>query len=703
MVDPDRVVLVHSAEIAERGAVLFDGAPTIYANGQPPVDALQYKAPVVVGPDAEWRDNLCRQLADNGIEAIKVWPVDVSTHTTREEIVWLAGNGGPVAWVPSSAPQVAIPSPASDEGEVAGKEDSDGLPLRASPDTPAAAEPSEDASGGDWSAANISLDVDEEERAEQALHSIRMASAVKSQAHADEQAEPGDWPEPMDLWNSRTLPRFDPEWVIPCLRAVSANNAAMVGCDQGIDYLQRIAFSAGCLDDSIKVRVRPTQEWEESARIWACILGDSGDGKSPCMKGIAGPSRDLRFEIAERSKEKFAKYKAEFEVYELDRKAWVMAKHKGDPVGLLPVPPAKPVNELLYFSSTTSEGLLEQQEQSTRGTMLEADEVIGWASGMDQYKSGGKGSDKAFWLSSWNGAEYVGILVGKLRTIHNTGVTIIGGTQPGAIRSAMQKSNFTTEDGLVQRFLFHVSNGLADEDSEQPADRDAIARWKNIIHRLYAMKPHLQACEFTPQAHAVRQKMNDWLNRLRAIHTIPDAERQALAKWRAYFPRIALTLGAIQAADSGCEIIPAQIEADTAEFTYRYMTECLWPSMDHFFGEALENTEDMRSLKGFAEYCLARDKRMIITTELSRNWSHYRGIKSINLRREFWASVVMSGWARPVGTIARNEGIFSRYEVNPLAFDGRFGERAAAAKVAAQAYREAMHPAMNRREPGEEG
>ncbi len=325
---------------------------------------------------------------------------------------------------------------------------------------------------------------DENEAVEHALRSMRTASALKSAAHEE---GPQEWGEPADFWSANRPIPFNPQWISPTVRPFVLNQAAMVGCDPGITWLQTLGFAAGCLSDEIRVRVRPLQDWAESARIWACIVGEPGDGKSPSMQGIMRESRELNREIAERSKRAQAGYKDEFDLYELERKAWLNKRQKNEPAGERPFAPAKPVNEMLYFNSTTSEGLLEQQEATTRGTMLYADEMLGWIFGMDQYKASGKGNDKQFWLSSWDGAEFIGVLVGKLRTIPNTGVTIIGGSQPSAIRRATTKLNLEA-DGLLQRVLVYNSQGDANEDAEQPLDRDAALRWRAILHRLYNMK-----------------------------------------------------------------------------------------------------------------------------------------------------------------------------------------------------------------------
>lgn len=682
---PSQRLILDSPEAVAIVSPLIPSLTVCYANGSVPEEWRADPDVVVFGQSPEWVTSSASQLSS---PRIRTGHGDIASINPQQPVAWLQERIRPYP-APPQENRAACPPPSGG----AAPEPADGAgPYQNSPED--ALEPPQ---GDDWFDGVETL-------AESAPRSIREKSALKRQAFSDT-SKPAEWADPADFWASRPLPPFDPAWILPCVRPFVVNNASMIGCDPGIPWLQLIAFAAGCLSDDIRVRVRPSQNWAEAARIWACIVGDSGDGKSPSMLGIMREARDLSMEIARSSKERQGAYKDEFDLYELERKAWLTKRQKGEPAGPRPNPPAKPVNEMLYFNGATSEGLLEQQEATTRGTMCYADEFLGWLLGMDQYKAGGKGSDRQFWLSSWDGAEFVGVLVGKLRTIHNTGCTIVGGSQPDAIRRAATKLNLEA-DGLLQRVLVYHSQGEASEDSEQPADLDAIRRWRAILHRLYAMKTHLDHCVISEAGHAIRRQANEWISNMRGIHTLPAAARQALSKWRAYLPRIALTLHAIEAADQGSEVIPATIEEHTMACAWAYMRDCLWPHLLHMYSTLDQGGEDAHSVRSFAEYVLARDFRRVRPHSLASNWSHYRRtFKTIQQRREFWAQAEQSGWVRPIGLFDRANSISSEYEINPLAFDGRFAAQVIAAQEAAERYRLAMHPAFLRaqgREPGED-
>lgn len=693
MSDLRQIVLISDSDKLPHSVALFPKSDVAWANGSIPPEAEGRADAVAISTDAEWCAATTKLLAQT-CKRVRWSVADLSQCSTNAEAIATLKAAGIHEFTVSAPQEVTgdVP-PLTEPVEPAGAD-----PDSSSPDEPPPQEPSERdlrASGHPaWE------DIPEDDYDEPTpVDRIRMASNVVH-LRAVEGRPTGEWPEPVNFWTKSPLPAFDPIWIIPTVRPFVLNQAAMVGCDPGITWLQTVAFAAGCLSDDIRVRVRPQQDWAESARIWACIVGDSGDGKSPSMNGIMRESRELNAEIAERSKSRQAGYKDELDLHELERKAWLAKRQKGEPAGPRPLAPPKPVNEMLYFNDTTSEGLNDQQEATTRGTMCYADEFLGWLLGMDQYKSGGKGSDRQYWLSSWDGAEYIGIRSGKLRNIPNTGVTIIGGSQPGAIRRAVSKLDLDS-DGLLQRVLVYNSQGEASEDAEQPADRDAVTRWRRILRGLYDMKTHLDHCVFSEQSHAIRREANNWIKKIRGIEGVPMAARQALSKWRAYLPRIALTLHAIEAADNGLEVIPATIEEHTTATAWEYMRGCLWPHMLHFYNTITEDSEQRVHLVAFANFVLARGLQEVRPAYLPAKWTHYkRKMETIEKRRQFWAAITNAGWARPAGGFDRTGQIASIYTINPSVFE-LFAAQAAIAREQAEYFREAMLPSF-RREPGQD-
>jgi hypothetical protein len=88
-------------------------------------------------------------------------------------------------------------------------------------------------------------------------------------------------------------------------------------------------------------------------------------------------------------------YKREKREYEVDKRD---AAKMGEAA---PPPPQEPTMERTLVEDTTVERLAGIQAENPRGVVVIRDELSGWARGMeDQYKQGGRGADRQYWLSA---------------------------------------------------------------------------------------------------------------------------------------------------------------------------------------------------------------------------------------------------------------------------------------------------------------
>lgn len=89
---------------------------------------------------------------------------------------------------------------------------------------------------------------------------------------------------------------------------------------------------------------------------------------------------------------------------EMDRftakmKDWKTAGCEGEP----PEKPRRPTLRQAIFDDTTTEAAAKVMNENPRGVIVVKDELIGFVRSMNQYRGGGKGSDREFWLSCWAG------------------------------------------------------------------------------------------------------------------------------------------------------------------------------------------------------------------------------------------------------------------------------------------------------------
>jgi hypothetical protein len=634
-----RVVIVDSPQIAERGEVLFPGAVTLYANGSVPAEALQYPDAVVVSTDRQRIDSLCAALVAAQCPKVREWEQDISEFTERQQVIDSAGKIKP--YVPSSAPEAATAA---------------GSP-------PILAEAPPEAEHFD--------ELDEDEAAERAMHSIRIASNIVHLRAVDAKSE---WPDPEEEFSDAyTLPEFSPEWIPPPLRDFVVNVHKMQGCDLGIPAMHALTVAAGLISDDIKVSVKRQQEWYESARLWSCVLGRSGDGKSPALRAVMRETKALSIEIAEASKRRMAEYRLEMEVYETRRKRYVAEKANDKVVGLPPIPPDRPVDEQLYFDDTNTEGIADVLQQSSRGSMLINDELLGWLSGFDRYRPGG---DRQFYLETWDGGERVFNRVGRKWIIKACGLSICGNSQPAAIQKAVAKMGLEN-DGLIQRVLIYNSLREADSGSEAAADRDAIARWRRISHSLYHMKTHLEHCYFSPTAQAIYKQAEAWVADVRSAAT-SEAAQEHISKYRGYLARIALTMHCIDCADQGREAVAPEIHQDTIARAFALIRDCLHPHALKFYGEIAGDTSRKRALRQITNYIICRPdpqtlilRRRDLERQCREAWYPEPVALREAARREMLTELIGMGWIRPLGNAEKIGKLPAEFAINP-ALDAKF-------------------------------
>lgn len=671
MANPVRAVLVDWPQVERLGETLFPGAVTMYANGSLPMDALDYDDVVVISTDPARIEQFCQQLIASQCLKVRFSVDDISRFTTRKQVETWAAQGrifdytaGLPAATPPAPPQEPPACPPPSGGAV--------------PDPADGAGPAQDAPERDLSDIPEGWDGEPEEPADALLRSIRSSSALKTAEH--EAAT--DWTDPADIFNPGiALPEFDPAWIPEPIRAFVTNIHEMQGCDLGIPAMHALTVAAGCISDDIKVSVRRSQEWYESARLWSCVLGRSGDGKSPALRAVMRETRALSVEIAEAAKARMAAYKLEMEVYEAQKKSYVAARAKGDIVGQPPMPPERPVDEQLYFDDTNTEGIADVLQQSSRGSMLVNDELLGWLSSFDRYRPGG---DRQFYLETWDGGERVFNRVGRRWIIKACGLSICGNSQPKALQERVAKQGLDS-DGLLQRVLVYHSLRDAATSGEIPADQDAIRRWRRIVGNLYRLRTHLDHCYFSAEAQDVFRRAEAWLSDARSAVKMSEAAQEHIAKYRGYLARIALTIHCIECADEDREAVRPEISHDTIAQAWALLRDCMFPHAMKFYGEVLGTGRGASAaIKQVCAYILCRKdmalklKRRELEVSCREAW-HPEGplaLKDVQ-RTELLNELYSMDWIRPAAPPSRGSKFPAEFHINP-ALDEKFADFRAA-------------------------
>ena len=203
-------------------------------------------------------------------------------------------------------------------------------------------------------------------------------------------------------------------------------------------------------------RVRASTSWSEPMTLWACVVADSGDRKTPGLNvtrraldlieknnsAATSAKRLAHATLAQKAKEVIKQWKQ-------DREAALKASppREPPPMPTEAIDPGNFIEPLLYATDSTIERLAALLQARPRGMVLIRDELAGLFANMSRYS---RGSDRPFWLEAWNGGRHVVERMSGSIVIEHLLVGVIGCFQP----DKLARSFAGDEDGMCGRFVY---------------------------------------------------------------------------------------------------------------------------------------------------------------------------------------------------------------------------------------------------------
>jgi len=328
------------------------------------------------------------------------------------------------------------------------------------------------------------------------------------------------------------------------LRQFVREAASSVGCP--VDYLGLSALAAvsAAIGDTRRIVIK--KDWTEGAAIFGMIVGGPASKKTPAMNLALRPVRERQMAMK-------SEYERQKEEYESALRDWEKAKKDG-PSELRK--PDKPTLVRTYADDTTVERLADILNENQRGLLIIKDELSGWLGAMNQYKQGGKGADRQFWLSVHTNQP---VAVDRKSTdepviVARPFVSIVGGIQPEVLPDFGKDRG----DGLIDRFIPvypkpRVGRWSDDEISDHV--REGYARTIGSLYKLRHANdeedPFPSRVGMTDEAKALFIAEYNRLHDELEAPGFPQRLRPAWGKLEAYLARFALTLAMARVAELG--------------------------------------------------------------------------------------------------------------------------------------------------------
>ena len=321
-------------------------------------------------------------------------------------------------------------------------------------------------------------------------------------------------------------------------KRLTVEAAAAIGCPPEFVAIPMLVM-LGCAIGNAR-RVRLKEGWTEGATLYAAVVADPGEKKTPAYKVAVEAAVKAQAAMRSHYREKKDEHARELREYEVDK---LQARKDGEPA---PPPPQEPVMRRALVEDTTIEALAGVLENNPRGVLIVRDELAAWKRSMDQYRAGGKGSDRQFWLSAWSNS-YVSVdRKGRSEpmVLPMPFVGVFGSIQPAVLSDL----GGDREDGLLDRFLFAYPTPTPSRWSDEEISDSARGGVRWLYERLRSLEmpdddygdPEPHHVTVAPDAKPVLVELLDSHREEMEAPGFPTRLRGPWAKLEAYLARLAL-------------------------------------------------------------------------------------------------------------------------------------------------------------------
>lgn len=484
--------------------------------------------------------------------------------------------------------------------------------------------------------------------------------APAPQAKDDAPEDHSDDNDPVDIWARNDPPELPEELVPPILWRAAAQAADLSGADVGGFVMSMLAVLSAALPDTVRIKVKRSEEWRESARLWVVLIGDPSYKKSPIMKIASRVISRMDSEMVRQ--------------YDRDFLDW-NEHQNGEP----------PVPSRLIIDDVTMEAAQEVARYSPDGILALQDELSGWFGGIEKY-SGGKGSakDRSFWLRAYGGGDYkVNRVSRKPFLIDNLSINILGGIQPDAIRRIMSDA---TDDGLIQRFCPIVLRPANIERDDLP--NDAIHEYDTLVERMRVIDPPsnffgVTDLVFDDEAQALRMElMVKHHGMVQNMETVNRKMSSHLGKYDGMFPRICVLFHAIE--NANLDKLPEVITISTATRAARFLHEYIMRHSMAFYFTMLGVSDDQDIIEDVAGYILTHNVDKVTMRTFQRGSTRMKKLTRQQVE-PICHQLEAMGWIDELD--ARGARLIGK--INPRVHE-KFKEKAASEKVRREGVRKAI-------------
>ncbi|MQU69114.1 DUF3987 domain-containing protein [Sinorhizobium meliloti] len=508
---------------------------------------------------------------------------------------------------------------------------------------------------------------EEREAANRVSSGLMAKFATKNQVPtaANDNAPPtAESPRPVDPWAQRKHPSLPTGLLPKVIEEYAVSQAEIMGVDAGGIAAAALAVCAAAIPDTITLRVKRHDDWEEAPRLWVALIGNPSAKKSPIISAATRPLRAIDDDMVR-------SYLDEKRAYDALDKAGKSEK-------------PTPKQMRARIEDVTVEAAQEILRDSRNGVLLIRDELSGWFGSMEKYGSGkGAAADRSFWLQAFNGGSYSVNRVGRgVVAIDNLSVSMLGGIQPEPIRRIAADA---ADDGLLQR-LFPICLGSSSVGLDVPPAA-AVGQYSGLVRRLNGLQRPVQgglaetSLKFDSAAQDLRHELSERHHEMQTSWEILNKKLAAhIGKYDGLFARLCVVFHCIESTSPRpASVIPF----DTARRVADFLHEFLFPHALAFYQNVLGLSDRHDAVLATAGWILTHRPEKITVRDVRRGDRTMRDLDD-DQAAEVLRKLDAMSWLDPLPQVRKDS---VSYTVVPAVYE-EFESRAAKEKERRERVRE---------------
>jgi putative DNA primase/helicase len=315
--------------------------------------------------------------------------------------------------------------------------------------------------------------------------------------------------------------------------------ATSIGCAPDLVAVPLLGLLSAGIGNSRQLQLK--RGWKESAALFAVVVAEPGDKKTPAQKAALTPVWQAQERFKREYRERWEAYEEELRKWKADERT---AAKEGEPA---PPKPEEPAMGHAVVDDITVERLADILDETPRGVVSVQDELSGWVLAMNQYKAGGKGADRQFWLRVWsNSPVKVDRKSRKIPAIiAQPWISVVGSIQP----EILPDLDIGRNDGMMDRFLYSYPQPQrrrhTDDEVSVAAERAILELYVKLMNLKMPEsdgEPFPGTVPMTEEAWQVFKELADELSEEAHGLGFPGRLRGAWSKLEAYLARLSLIL-----------------------------------------------------------------------------------------------------------------------------------------------------------------